>query len=1230
MTTPSLDFTGQLSLTNPSVTLNGGQSSVIDSYLDSTSTATEGSRSSNILKLRKSYSINRESYHSGLVQAPKSLSQLRHDFLNRQSLARSLPSLSGGGSGLGSSHVIGSLGGSNSHITRRRRRKRTGLQPAPRTKAEKELLFDSQKGTIFLKHKPRGGLPRRKATTKGTHPAGFAGKRSAKAAKLYALQANSDADAIRAYHTLSASLIKEEQLSLSLMSFAEDDGSQQPINSGWYPPTTVDDVMLPFDLSTSVTNNGGSGGDGSMYDIDVNNNNNKKNNRHINNSNSSNHRSKQEHFHPSAFGMVLDDTGGDGNSDFGSDFGDQRNNSSILNTQDQKGRFKFLYLEPPHTSHSSTANEPRAWTSDERQNQDNQQQTTHPGSFCPATPLGRRLYKERKKQTSAIESSGSGSVNIGNNKKNTSMGFANISLQGSRSLTSWNVNGSSQKMMKPTLPNDTHGWGNGEAATTNKFGTDGRIEVSVVGAESLNAVTSKVLRAQVGGIESVILSNQMNSFAGERGLPLSPPRKGSLSSDGPVVLPSIVHYPRSDDDKQKSPEQLRQMERAESRSKKKETVPEVTTDRPISPRMDFGQPLGGWENEHDNNQYDTSRERSNSPSSSNSCTDRSRSDRSRSGHSRSGRSRSGRSRSGRSHRRYQDINDIYDDDDDLINSSRNNVNVFSREIGVTRKGCYLLTVRVLERNVPNRLPKDHPNAKRQKPLGKAPSESTTRTVQLNVKSEGTIVEIVSYVVSKLKLKSGLKWNCQYLDRQESKWKTLIRNHSAAVLASSEFHGVGSDGRIQIRLVAPDTPLSSNLSSNFSSIGSTSSKERGGGISGGNHKKPPIRLQKRPQRQSSSLQSIQKRKINVPSDRSVVTMVTSGLTTSNTATNNDGNSNITINHNQDDNDNNNVDKTKLKRFVMRSTPTRKVHRRNTGHETIRGSSTLYKSSSTAWGTPLFELEGWDNTSPTKYTNQRRYGDTWTDDVHLNDSVNDDDYATKMEDYSSPIKNDNNDDQKNEIYDSDNVVPQHNVVPQRFSQQRSKGSPIDHDITYANLNNYSNSGNIRIPYSLPSSHLLVDDEINNSLQHNKKKSKKRMRNNNHLSKNFIKLPYAAEPKLDKMNVLAKSIVKNFGVKKIRNNQFRARRNFLDEREARNALEKLKEEERKKKLKYGSQIDDEDKYVDGWEEEKEDSDDNDNEDGQKLMIEGEDNEVIQAENDQDGFKMNFNTELLLKLKL
>ena len=73
---------------------------------------------------------------------------------------------------------------------------------------------------------------------------------------------------------------------------------------------------------------------------------------------------------------------------------------------------------------------------------------------------------------------------------------------------------------------------------------DGMIEVSVLGADSLNDITSKVLRAQVGGIESVVLSNNSSSSSTTllQASP-SPPRKGSLTAEGPIVLPSISSQP---------------------------------------------------------------------------------------------------------------------------------------------------------------------------------------------------------------------------------------------------------------------------------------------------------------------------------------------------------------------------------------------------------------------------------------------------------------------------------------------------------------------------------------------------------------------------------------------------------------------------------------------------------------------------------------------------------------
>ena len=85
--------------------------------------------------------------------------------------------------------------------------------------------------------------------------------------------------------------------------------------------------------------------------------------------------------------------------------------------------------------------------------------------------------------------------------------------------------------------------------------------MAVIGADSLNAIASKVLRAQVGGVESIVLT----------AVP-SPPRKGLLTAEGPVVLPSIMRYCSDEDEGEgrtrKSPEQMRQQSRAKSRSKR--------------------------------------------------------------------------------------------------------------------------------------------------------------------------------------------------------------------------------------------------------------------------------------------------------------------------------------------------------------------------------------------------------------------------------------------------------------------------------------------------------------------------------------------------------------------------------------------------------------------------------------------------------------------------------------
>ena len=87
------------------------------------------------------------------------------------------------------------------------------------------MLFHSKHGSIFAKHVIKRGLPEKKLPVgdkKRVYPSGFSGKRAAKTGKLYALKAESDMDAIRAYHTMSANLASVEELSLSLMSFVEE------------------------------------------------------------------------------------------------------------------------------------------------------------------------------------------------------------------------------------------------------------------------------------------------------------------------------------------------------------------------------------------------------------------------------------------------------------------------------------------------------------------------------------------------------------------------------------------------------------------------------------------------------------------------------------------------------------------------------------------------------------------------------------------------------------------------------------------------------------------------------------------------------------------------------------------------------------------------------------------------------------------------------------------------
>ena len=86
-------------------------------------------------------------------------------------------------------------------------------------------------------------------------------------------------------------------------------------------------------------------------------------------------------------------------------------------------------------------------------------------------------------------------------------------------------------------------------------------------------------------------------------------------------------------------------------------------------------------------------------------------------------------------------------------------------------------------------------------LGKPPEERTTKHLQLLVRDEVSVVEIVAFAMRTLSMPQGLKWSCQYLNRLERRWIVLLRNHNVGSLVSDEFQGLGPDG-IHVRLVAP--------------------------------------------------------------------------------------------------------------------------------------------------------------------------------------------------------------------------------------------------------------------------------------------------------------------------------------------------------------------------------------------------------------------------------------------
>ena len=1319
--------------TSQSAILNGGKS-LIDSYLDSSSTATLGSRSSTVLKLRRSYAVMRDAHHHGLVNAPQSLSQLRNDFISRKHpliTSSSLPSLSSGGSSL--------LG----HQQRRSlRRPRKGLQPAPRTKAEKELLYDSKRGSIFSKYKPQSGLPQRKSHKKGTHPAGFAGKRTKQKEKLYKLNAGTDADAIRAYHTLSANMVSQGRLELSLYEEtdrlqqnsvngtpSQQSQSQPPINSGYY--ASEQDAAIaaanqaarssspsPFDLSTmnetnvgSITSLSGMSGMGSL-ELDA-------DGSQI--SGIARGRPEQEHFHPGMFGMATDDMAerGDGTSDFGSDFGGngQQNmgkggskwmtGGTANNKEQATGPYRFLFLAPPGSGKHVTVNNgglkdgsktfltgADSSNNNNNNNNHNDEQEMHPGSFCPATPLGRRIYRERKQKSAGGHGDGTKMMSVIGTNVEDELSQTHTQVQqaqaqqsqstliagqtGSMIISSgvggWNI----PQPVQPNLPDDIHGWGgNGQLVITERNHSLARLEASVIGAHSLDALGPAVIRANVGGVTSTVLtsssttlfnsnSNTRKSHSSQSNRGISPPRKGSLNGDGPVVLPSISSYPNSlpgSDGEQgdfhqhetenrisssgssSSPKRSKSKSRSRGRSRTKKKRPTNQNKQNSGPESSSGgegiasmetndwDALGGWEDDR-GDIFNKISSMGSTGSTEFSGTSRT------SGKSGSYHSTATKKHSRRRPRSSSNSPSRSNAMDANRHRSLSPPKIFVRERGRNRiepplpkngRNYFLVTVRVLEKSQPQRS-RATDIGHRSKPFGKAPNEGTTRTVQMNVREETTVVEMVSFVVRRLNLQSGLRWNCQYLDRQESRFKTVVRNHSAAILASPEFQGIGPDG-IQIRLVAPKSKETHKHQISISSPQQDSMLDTSNGDNNGDNNGNDSNSNS-PNTGTSVPSNIS----NVPSDRTVV--VHHQPSTAGNGNEKDivtmrpssrGSDSGVNNSNTTDSNENNASKQQLKRFVMRSTPTRTIHRRNMSNQnstTNSNSNTSYSSQPirTTWETPLFELEGWGDVSPThsrRFDYNRKYKSGGEDEEEEDDTV--DMYDTTMEDYSSPVRHqtsqnsDDFDENGNKIVSigaaADEALSKgSDLLPERIRQQRllqqqriaaagsnnGMHSPIDHDITHARLSSYGAAGG-RMPYYLASTHLLVDDEIDrkkNSKNNRKEEQKNGANgfmngvNGNHFGSGTFKLPNSQEPLLNKMNVLAKSIVSNFGVRKKGNSQFRK---ALDQRTKRKKKEKeqRKEDEirRLQKEKEEEEGEGEYEWSEGWTTDEEDENEEEN---------------------------------------
>ncbi len=452
------------------------------------------------------------------------------------------------------------------------------------------MLFHSKRGSIFAKHVVQAGLPDKNIFQNGKkklYPSGFSGKRAAKMGKLYPIKARSDMDAIRAYHTMSANLASVEQLSLSLMSFVEEttgpDGGSAGISG-------FNLRELPVTAETNVDNNVHPPNEGfdpgceqhRQQEVD-------------------NWQSKPEHYSDvGAFGMSYDDHGqGRGTSDFGSDiggpdFGGAAGGSQLLHIGNPgagahrgpegandagTGPFRFIMLANQGGGGDTNNNTRGQRGIRSGGDPDAGRSQAQLASFCPATPHGRRIFRERKKALQAERdrtlreekmdemlenakpfkgpSFGQGL------KKKSKPAFPSSAAAAVDSVEARGLSGSGRRRRRRTpsegsgnsrakqhmLPDDTHGWGHSAPPSAVQ------LEASVVGADTLDKLPVAVRRWEVGMSippeESVVIgkassggfsmsraaSNTITMGGGLLDGHMSPPGfTGGVSGGGAMVL----------------------------------------------------------------------------------------------------------------------------------------------------------------------------------------------------------------------------------------------------------------------------------------------------------------------------------------------------------------------------------------------------------------------------------------------------------------------------------------------------------------------------------------------------------------------------------------------------------------------------------------------------------------------------------------------------------------------